>query len=140
MIIEFSIEAWRAGGKPVTRDGREVEMLHIFKEAEKDLWPIYGVLNGTVQSWTRTGSFRMFLEHKLDLKLEIPDEWVVDGKVVLPDPPKEYYVTLHKTALDFLATSIAVTDLSVAKSIYTQIEKETQRAPIGLFKLVKVEV
>lgn len=140
MIIEFSIEAWRAGGKPVTRDGREVEQLHEF-EAEYEQWPFVGVLRKTVQSWDADGHFISKLNHRpADLQLEIPDEWVVDGEVVLPDPPKEYYVTLHKTALDFLATSIAVTDLSVAKSIYNQIEMETQRAPIGLFKLVKVEV
>lgn len=140
MIIEFSIEAWRAGGKPVTRDGREVEQLHQF-EAEDEQWPFVGVLSNTTQCWDHDGHLMSKINPRpSDLQLEIPDEWVVDGEVVLPDPPKEYYVTLHKTALDFLATSIAVTDLSVAKSIYNQIQMETQRAPIGLFKLVKVEV
>ena len=140
MIIEFSIEAWRAGGKPVTRDGREVKQLHQF-EAEDEQWPFVGVLSNNLRSWDPDGHFMSELNpREADLQLEIPDDWVVDGEVILPDPPKEYYVTLHKTSLDFLATSIAVTDLSVAKSIYNQIEKETQRAPIGLFKLVKVEV
>jgi hypothetical protein len=69
--IPFSIEAWKAGGKPVTADGREVKHLTNFET--DDQFPLGGAVNGIKKTWQINGSYTNFYESSNNLMLEVED-------------------------------------------------------------------
>ena len=55
----FDLEKALKGEKVVTRDGREVEQIFYFDKAVRNEYPLRGVINGGLSSYTREG--RVFL-------------------------------------------------------------------------------
>jgi hypothetical protein len=58
-LIPFDLERWKKADfkRVVTKQGKEVSDLTYFKSATKDTWPLVGVLEKDVQSWTIDGTF-----------------------------------------------------------------------------------
>ena len=71
--IPFTIEAWKAGGVPVTRSGEYVKQLTWFEDLCKTVYQMRGVLNEKLVAWTIDGRvFATLSEDDLDLFLEVP--------------------------------------------------------------------
>ena len=72
-LIPFTIEAWEAGGKPVTRDGEEVKQLTHF-ERTNDKYCLCGTNYGEIFSWAINGRYKFSEnESNYDLMLEVED-------------------------------------------------------------------
>ena len=69
-LIPFTIEAWKAGGKPVTGDGREVKHLNNFET--DDQFPLGGTVNGMKETWQINGNY-FFNNSSNNLMLEVED-------------------------------------------------------------------
>ena len=70
--IPFTIEAWKAGGVPVTRSGEYVKQLTWF-EGVKDDDPLIGLIGEDLDSWDITGKHWVSVkEIDTDLFLEVP--------------------------------------------------------------------
>ena len=71
--IPFSIEAWKAGGKPVTRDGSEVK--HLTNLETGCGFPLVGALDKNRKTWDLNGSYFSDGEapSNYDLMLEVED-------------------------------------------------------------------
>ncbi len=67
--IPFSIEAWKAGGKPVTRDGIEVKQLTRFKNVTETT-KLRGVVEGCIVGFTH-------FDLMLQVEVKEPREWEV---------------------------------------------------------------
>jgi hypothetical protein len=59
---KFNLERALAGEPVITRDGREVTRLVKF-EADREGYPLMGVLDENVRSWTIDGRFATFSEN-----------------------------------------------------------------------------
>ena len=71
--IPFTLEAWKAGGKPVTRGGDPVYYLAYMPNAKRDQ-VIVGVHDEDITYWFEDGSFfHADGESSLDLFLEVTD-------------------------------------------------------------------
>ena len=72
--IPFTLEAWKAGGVPVTRSGEYVKQLTYFEGIEeKNDYPMIGIFDMGLGSWKLSGSYGTDnKEHDIDLFLEIP--------------------------------------------------------------------
>ena len=71
--IPFTIEAWKAGGVPVTRSGEYVKQLTWFEGIEEGKNCIFGAIKDQVDSWYIGGNyFQSRKEAKNDLFLEVP--------------------------------------------------------------------
>ncbi len=68
--IPFTIEAWKAGGVPVTRSGEYVKQLTYFEGADTN-YPFIGIIDNKIDSWERSGSYTVEEQAK-DLFLEVP--------------------------------------------------------------------
>jgi hypothetical protein len=55
----FNLQQALAGAPVVTRDGRKVEELHYFKNVTKGDFPIVGVIDGRLESFTESGNFNV---------------------------------------------------------------------------------
>jgi hypothetical protein len=64
-MIAFNLERALAGEPVITRDGRDVTQLVRFEAKEGE--PIYGVLDGRVQTWYVNGNYLRTSECKDDL-------------------------------------------------------------------------
>ena len=70
--IPFSIEAWKAGGKPFTRDGGEVKHLTNFETDEA--FPLAGSVNRKKRNWKLNGCYYANeIQSIEDLMLEVED-------------------------------------------------------------------
>jgi hypothetical protein len=72
-LIPFTIEAWKAGGKPVTADGREVKRLTHYEEASGISYPVIGVRDSILDSWDISGNCIYRPGEKTNLMLEVED-------------------------------------------------------------------
>ena len=71
--IPFTIEAWKAGGVPVTRSGVYVKQLTWFEGAIVRGFCLFGTFMALVHAWDITGRFvDKETDHDYDLLLEIP--------------------------------------------------------------------
>ena len=73
--IPFTLEAWKAGGRPVTRGGDLVYDLAYFQKAENED-RLVGVINGVISSWYEDGKYVIFpgMDYdNIDLFLEVTD-------------------------------------------------------------------
>lgn len=68
--IPFTIEAWKAGGVPVTRSGEYVKQLTYFEGTDSG-YPLTGVMGNSIDFWEYSGSYSVG-EHPKDLFLEVP--------------------------------------------------------------------
>jgi hypothetical protein len=76
-LIPFDLERWRAADfkRVVTKEGKEVSDLTYFKSGTKATYPLVGVLENYVESWTINGVFSTLENHTLlNLMLEVEDE------------------------------------------------------------------
>lgn len=55
-LIPFTIEKWREGYQPVTREGIEVKDLTFFENAT-DAYKLYGILKESIEAWEEKGNF-----------------------------------------------------------------------------------
>lgn len=71
--IPFTIEAWKAGGVPVTRSGEYVKQLTWF-EGITGNYSLVGNRNDEITTWTDTGIYYSTsnVPHVNDLLLEVP--------------------------------------------------------------------
>jgi hypothetical protein len=73
-LIPFSIEAWKAGGKPVTRDGREVKQLTKFEGVLTKIQSLMGVVEDKIQTWWDDGLWTSDEKnYPMNLMLEVED-------------------------------------------------------------------
>lgn len=72
-LVAFDLERWQKGNcKVVTKSGKEVSDLTYFGSATKETFPLVGVLENDVQSWTINGGFSINKRDSvLDLMLEV---------------------------------------------------------------------
>lgn len=70
-LVPFTLEAWNAGAKPFTRDGREVKQLIEFTNTD-ETENLIGVLGKEIFSWQPTGRHDGHLVNPIDLMLEVP--------------------------------------------------------------------
>ena len=71
--IPFTIEAWKAGGVPVTRSGEYVKQLTWFEGVIGRTTPLLGVIEDSLNSWTLEGYYLFSQrESNNDLFLEVP--------------------------------------------------------------------
>ena len=71
--IPFTLEAWKAGGVPVTRSGEYVKQLTWFEGAIVRGFCLFGTFMTLVHAWDITGRFvDKETDHDYDLLLEIP--------------------------------------------------------------------
>lgn len=71
--IPFTIEAWKAGGVPVTRSGEYVKQLTWFEGLEKGYNCLCGISNNVLCRWFIEGNaYPSGKEHDSDLFLEVP--------------------------------------------------------------------
>ena len=75
-LVAFDLERWQKGNcKVVTKSGKEVSDLTYFGSATKETFPLVGVLENDVQSWTINGGFSINKRDSvLDLLLEVEDK------------------------------------------------------------------
>ena len=52
---EFNLEAWKAGAKVQTRDGREVKQLTFFEECKDNSECFSGIVDGILRAWDING-------------------------------------------------------------------------------------
>lgn len=73
---EFNLERALAGEPVVTRDGREVFQLHLFKDTYYA--PLYGVIGGHVYAFTQDGRYggKHDTVHDLFMKPVILEAWL----------------------------------------------------------------
>jgi len=81
--IPFTIEAWKAGGKPVTRDGSQVN--HLTNLETDDGFPLIGAVNGEKFTWKLDGSFNAYPNSTNSLMLEVDCEVVYVSVLRLPN-------------------------------------------------------
>ena len=71
--IPFTIEAWKAGGVPVTMSGEYVKQLTWFEGVTGRKTPLIGVIGDSLNSWTLEGYYLPSqLKSNNDLFLEVP--------------------------------------------------------------------
>jgi hypothetical protein len=70
--IPFTLEAWKAGGKPVTRSGDPVYDLVHMPNIE-DNYKIIGVHDAELATWLENGNLFMHRDSDHDLFLEVTD-------------------------------------------------------------------
>lgn len=93
-LIPFTIEAWKAGGKPVIRDGREVKHLTNFET--DDGYPLGGVIHGTKATWRLDGIFNNNPISGNNLMLEVEDTEKELYLVVISDQTCGYIKNEYK--------------------------------------------
>lgn len=73
---KFNLEKWKAGAKVCTRDGKPVESLTHFPNA--DDFQLVGVLDGQIDQWTDDGCYfaRNDEPNGNDLVIAEPEMWV----------------------------------------------------------------
>jgi hypothetical protein len=72
----FDLEKALAGEPVVTKNGQSVSQLTLFS-LTKDDYCIYGVIEGRIQRWVRSGQYDVNVEnHDLDLFMVQPEQWV----------------------------------------------------------------
>ena len=73
----FNLKDALSGAKVVTREGQEVKQLTFFET--DDLYCIYGIVNNTIKSWRKNGSYSISGDNTLyDLFIAVPIQrfWV----------------------------------------------------------------
>ncbi len=72
----FNLEAALNGGSVVTRDGRDVTEIHLFKT--KCDYPLMTIINGDLYTFEENGKYSVAEEHSLDLfmKSQKKEGWV----------------------------------------------------------------
>jgi hypothetical protein len=96
-LIPFDLERWKAGDfkRVVTKEGKEVSELTYFGSATKDTWPLVGVLEKDVQSWTIDGTFFNIERNSQSiLMLEVEDKTLEGWVNVYED---EFGPSVHET-------------------------------------------
>lgn len=66
-LLEFDLNKALNGATVVTRNGDIVKDLNYFPSAIDTLFPLRGVVNGDIWSWTIEGKWRRNSETNLDL-------------------------------------------------------------------------
>lgn len=78
--IPFSIEKWKEGLQPVTRDGMEVKQLTLFEFGCDHKYPLAGIVDSALWQWDVEGKPSLAGEkYSLMLLEEVPEprEWDV---------------------------------------------------------------
>jgi precorrin-2 methylase len=76
-LIPFDLERWQKGDfkRVLTNSGKEVSYLTYFESATEDTFPLVGVLENEVESWTINGVFSTIQNSSLlNLMLEVEDK------------------------------------------------------------------
>ncbi len=75
--IPFTIERWKEGLKPVTRDGREVKQLIYFNDLDS-AYVLAGVVGSDLVRWKLEGGSSWADNYSLMLQVEVkePREWL----------------------------------------------------------------
>ena len=73
----YTIESYKAGKKPICRNGVEPTEFHYFETSDKDSFVV--VIDGDLHSFNSNGEFLSVSPHKLDLfeKPEKREYWVI---------------------------------------------------------------
>lgn len=77
-LLPFTLEGWRSGLVPCTADGREVKQLTLF-EGNRIVYPLVGVIDSDLCSWTLLGRNLQWCAGNKDLRLRPKTEkrWVI---------------------------------------------------------------
>jgi hypothetical protein len=100
-LEKFDLEKALNGSKVVTRDGKEVKELTKF-ESLNNGYPLIGVVDGSIRTWTRQGIFNDLHEGESDADLFIAVE------------PKSIWVNVYHNQ-DTIETGANYTTLEAAK-------------------------
>ncbi len=117
-LIPFDLERWKKADfkRVVTKSGKEVSDLTYFESATQDTFPLLGVLENEVLSWTINGVFSTIQNSSLfNLMLEVEDKtlegWVnvFDGALGSSVYPSKELAMKHYSGYSNYITTIQIT-------------------------------
>lgn len=112
-IIPFDLEKAIAGEPVVTRDGREVTELHLFKTSTNDCQKVGALVDGMIVGYTESGNYYRDIEDGRDLFMK-------------PKPVETYWRIYD--------------DNTVGCFIYKSLEDAQKKAPSGAASICKLSI